>query len=185
MTVIAVLSILGLAIGTGVDYGINVKPEYNKAAGGYFEAAYWSDTPELMKKNLVQGRQGLVDLGLTPSMYGEYFSWDHTPDVKMSHQFDEIDALIERVDDVIKWRVQQDKSGDRDQMNDVYQAKLTSLREYMREDCGIDCVAVSAFVINKHPFHAYMFSLGWTIYTVLVLVALISGIRAAIVFERY
>jgi hypothetical protein len=137
-----------------VAFKVGPKYEYQEAVHGHIENACSSPTPELMKENLLLSRTGMVELGLTPDMYGRLMPWKQTPEWRMDYQYARIDALVERCDEIIAWRENQDLTSG--QIVDVYREKMDTLRAMIKDGTtmasSVDYLAYRAYMIENHPF---------------------------------
>ena len=145
-------AILGLFIGT-VAVGNMVGPSYQfqKAVHSHMVNAYLASTPELMEDQIALAIQGTKDLGLTADMYGKLMPWQQTPDWRMDYCYLHLQAIIDRCHEVIEWRNHQDLSSG--QVTDVYNQKMTNLRNFIVEGGYSDYAAKGAFYVNFHSFY--------------------------------
>ena len=144
--------ILGLFIGA-VAVGNMVGPSYQfqKAVHSHMVNAYLASTPELMEDQIALAIQGTKDLGLTADMYGKLMPWQQTPDWRMDYCYLHLQAIIDRCHEVIEWRNHQDLSSG--QVTDVYNQKMTNLRNFIVEGGYSDYAAKGAFYVNFHSFY--------------------------------
>ena len=150
--VLVIVTILFVAMAM-MAFKVGPKYDFQEAVHGHVLNAESSPTPELVIENLLLARTGMVDLGLTPDMYGRLMPWKQTPDWRMDYQYARIDAVIERCDEVIAWRDNQDLTSG--QIADVYKEKMDAIKELI-DDGGlsgdIDYLAYRAYMIEKHKF---------------------------------
>lgn len=150
--VLVIVTILFVTMAT-MAFKVGPKYDYKEAVGGHIDNAASSPTPELVKENLILARTGMEDLGLTPDMYGRFMPWKQTPEWRMDYQYARLDAIIERCDEVIAWRDNQDLTSG--QMADVYKEKMDAIKDLVEADdhwYGMDYIAYRAYMIENHQF---------------------------------
>ena len=154
-----------------VAFKVGPKYEFQEAVHGHIDNAYSSPTPELMKENMQLARTGMVELGLTPDMYGRLMPWKQTPEWRMDYQYARLDAILERCDEVIAWRDTQDLTSG--QIVDVYREKMDTVRDLISDGgsvrYSVDYLAYRAYMIENHPFlYLYTASIAMLLGTILV-----------------
>lgn len=128
------------------------RPEFNNKVHGHIENAYYANTPEFMIQELEAAEDGMRELGLDEGDWCDMRPWKQTPSCSMAYQYDHLDSIINRARDVQKWRDTQQAGAD--QLNDVYGAKMSDLRSFIKEDGWSDDVALNAYYVEHHPFYA-------------------------------
>jgi hypothetical protein len=162
---IALASILGawaiFGIACAVNYEFNTEVRWNKEVHGHMENAYYASTPELMVKELSLAVKGMHNLGLGNDDYAYMQPWKQTPDHRMDYEYAHMQAIIDRANDVIKWRDSQGDNGSGAQLNDVYGQKVDAVRHFMKDDGGwSDDIAHGAYYVVNYPFLAALSDFG-------------------------
>lgn len=140
----------------GIGYLINY--QYETKIGGYVNNAVDMNVPEKMLEQLNMAKQGMTNEGLTPELYGAMFF--KKPDNSMEFQYKHIDSIIERVQAVMEWREKTYANGTQiESLGDVYEQKMTNLRNFIKEDVRSDWIAHKAWVIKNYPWY-YVISFG-------------------------
>ena len=151
ITLILFGTLIGYSSVTGLMNKYNWSVQYNREIHSHMNNAYYADTPELMKEELNKAIDGMHNLGLTPDLYNDMRPWLHTPDNQMDYQYKHLQSVIERTDDVIRWK-QSDNTGT--QATDVYEAKMLALRHFIRDDGGwSDSIAAGAYYVKYHNIY--------------------------------
>ncbi len=165
--------------------GIVQNPAYVGAVGSHIENAYSSADPATMKLELLKAKQGMVDLKLTPDMYGRYWSWEKVPSTQMAWQYEHIDSTIVRIDEWQTWLNDQSSGNRTQQFNDVNSQKLKNLRDYIygTNDGNyrterVDVIAQDTYVTNYHTF-VYVFA-GWIVIILMVLASVFATLAAMV-----
>lgn len=155
--------------------------EYNKAVHGHVVNAYYAETPELVIENILLAKEGMEKLGLEPQHYSTLHSWKQTPDNKMSFQYDILDSVVSRAEEVITWRNQQQRTGGGDQLNDVYGDKIAKVKSFIYNNAEgwVDDIAQDAHIAQNHSWlwvanHSILTGVWLTIQTLLFVSALIT-----------
>lgn len=155
------LTLMGLAVGE-----ITVSKEFDKACHGHMENAYWSNTPELMIKELELYLDGIEELGIEEDDYGAFFSWDKTPDKRVSFWIEHVEGIINRTYSVISWRDQAYKNGSTpESLGDVYEQKMDNLRGFLKQGGWSDETVKDAYIIES--------ALWWYFYPVIAIIMII------------
>lgn len=151
--VLAVVTIFLVAMAS-VAFKVGPRYDFQEAVHGHIDNACSSPTPELMKENLLLARTGMVELGLTPDMYGKLMPWKQTPEWRMDYQYARLDAIVDRCDEIIAWRDAQDLTSG--QIVDVYREKMDTVKELISDGgsvrYSVDYLAYRAYMIENHPF---------------------------------
>ncbi len=147
---IAIVSILAMGA-FHYNYVVDVDYPYQVAVESHLWNAYYLPTPEAMKEEIGIAIQGMRDLGLTDDMYSYWFSWEKTPNRQMAFQYARLDEVINRIDAIILWR-DTGLEGNVEQFQDVYQAKIDSVRAMLVQKgyMTVDDIAQSAYLLNYH-----------------------------------
>lgn len=181
--ILIALLVFEVAYGAYVN-GIVAYPQFNKQVDGHVYNAINANDPATMKSELLAAKQGMRNLGLTPDMYGRYWSWEQNPDVSMQWQYQCIDSMIVRIDTWQQWQQSQFNrtTGEfSQQFTDVNSVQRAAMRGAMSEgDHGIDGIAQDTFHTWNFTF-VYVF-LGWVVLVNIVL--LILTILIAIGFKH-
>jgi len=149
-TIILIL-FAGLMVGTAA---LGPGYTYQKDVHGYMEQAYYSADPVLMQQNINLAKQGMLDLGLTPDMYGSFWYWEQTPERQMNWEYQHLNSIDVRCTEFIAWIHAQNDTGSQ-QMQDVYSQKLNNIREFVKNDGGwSDDIAQAAYFTNFNVFFA-------------------------------
>jgi Flp pilus assembly protein TadB len=151
-----VIFLIFILIGFGV-YWYYVNYTYERDIGAYFDNAVDCITPECILIQLNDGRQAIVDAGLTEDMYGVFIF--KKPDNSMKFQYQHIDAIIERAESVQDWKDKVYANGTQaETMKDVYTEKMDNLRNYIiGEGYRSDWIAKDTWMIKNHLFIYF----GW------------------------
>lgn len=161
----------------------NTDVNYNRNVHSYMENAYYASTPELMIDQLEMAVKGMHKLGLTDNMYDTLLPWKQLPDHQMKYEYQHMQAIIDRANDVVAWREEQSHAQGGSQLGDVYGQKVDALRNFMKNDGGwSDKLAYAAYYVNKvTPIAMYNTFAGFLIYLPLIIATIISvaiGVRA-------
>jgi hypothetical protein len=145
--ILAVLILSGLFI-FGYDYLLNY--QYEKVIGSYMDNAKDMNTPDKMLEQLNLAKEGMINEGLKPTDYGAYFF--KKPDNSMEFQYKHLDSIIERVNAVQEWktRTYSNESTQTESLGDVYETKMTNLRNFIMEDTRSDWIAKDTWFIKNH-----------------------------------
>ena len=123
---------------------------YREEIGDHFDNADKMNTPEAIIAELELAKAGMHKLGLENDMYSRWFTWEQTPHHRMSYQYELVDTIIQRAWDVIEWKnITYEDNTTTDNLNDVYNEKVRSLRGMISDDT--DSVARGAYMMNVHP----------------------------------
>jgi len=175
--IVAVLSILSI-VGLHLYDSVVLFPTYNRAVHSHMENAYFANTPELMKKELLLSVSGMKELGLKEDMYSVVLPWEMTPEKRMDYQFSHLESIISRIDSVGEWRKNvYEKGGTQESLGDVYEIKMDNLRNFLKEDSWSDWIAEGAFYANVYSWFVWAnILLGWLLVLSLISTA-VSGAR--------
>jgi len=157
-------------------YGFYVDYQYERDIGAYFDNARDCITPECILVQLNDGKQAIVDYGLTEDMYGALIF--KKPDNSMKFQFQHLDAIIERAEAVKIWKEKSySDEGVGETMKDVYNEKMDNLRKYIHaEGARSDWIAKSTWYVNNHKLYYlwYIVSLSLLVLIVLLFIVTLS-----------
>lgn len=146
--------------------------QYEKVIGSYMDNAKDMNTPDKMLEQLNFAKQGMINEGLTEDLYG---AWIFTkPDNSMKFQYQHIDSIIERVKAVQQWQIKiygNESNTQTENLGDVYETKMTNLRNFIMETTRSDWIAKDTWYVNKHFFY-YM---AIPIYLILLLLGFLGG----------
>ena len=150
---------------------------------GHMENAYYADTPDLMIAELEKAKQGMKDLGLEEDMYGAFWPWGKTPDMRMDYQYKHIDAIIDRA-----WAVQEwinitygENATTTEYLGDVYEQKMKNVRKFIQDEGWSDDIAHEAYFVNYHIFYYF---LPWWI-GIIILLSIIYVIKQISVLDGF
>lgn len=165
--VIALTIVISMVVLTifQLNYAINVDYRYNKKIGAYLANAYDASTFEIMKEYYIKAKQGMLDEGLTPDLYGKWFYWEQTPDWQMNYTYRYIDGLIARCDHYIN----QTKQGNITPLTDVYNQMIENLRNESQRNGPVDWAARPAWMIKNAPLYYW----GWGVWLCVILLAVV------------
>lgn len=156
-------------------YSVYVDYQYEKSIGAYFENAEDCINPECILGQIKQGRQSIIDAGLTEDLYGAWIF--RKPTNSMSFQYTHIDSIIERAEAITQWKEQvysNQSSGE--VLGDVYTEKMDNLRKYITgQTVGefgsrSDWIAKDAWYQKNHFFIA---NFGFPTGALLIILALL------------
>ncbi len=157
---IVLVSILAIIMASGFHlfYATDVAYPYRVEVSSHITNAYNVQTPEELMKEITLSMEGMRTLGLEDHMSDAYFWWDKNPSNKMVFQYKYLNQIIERAESVIEWRdTEFAESGDREQFQDLYQAKMDSLKDMIKrghhDDLGADWIAKGAYLLAYHPIY--------------------------------
>jgi hypothetical protein len=151
LATLAILTVL-VSIATSFCIGIIVEYPYQKTIGAYINNADDASTPELMKQELVLARNGMIDQGLTPDLYGKFWWWQQTDDWKMNYTYAYIEGLINRTEYVIVWRNTNINASVSTSLQDVYDQMLANLRTEYHRNGPIDWATYPTWVLKHHTW---------------------------------
>ncbi len=152
---IIILLVIGLLGFVVYDYYTHY--QYDKQIGSYMNNAIDMVAPEPMLVQVQSAKQGMIDAGLTNEDYGALIF--KKPDNSMKFQYQHIDAIIERINAVIDWKtkVYSENSTSSETLGDVYETKMTNLRQYIKgetleDNSGTrsDWIAENAWFVKYH-----------------------------------
>lgn len=171
--ILATLIICPLLIGIMIISGA-MGPGYTfqYEVHGHMENAYYADTPDLMIEELEMAKQGMEDLGLTQDMYGAYWPWGKTPDMRMDYQYKHIDAILERAQAIWDWyntTYLGENITTTEHLGDVYEEKMANVRMFIQDEGWSDDIAHEAYFVNYHLFYYF---LPWWMFIVILLSAI-------------
>lgn len=137
-------------------YLVFVDWSYESKIGSYMNNAYDVNTPEKMLEQLNLAKSAMIKQGLTENMYGAIIF--KKPDNQMSFQYKHLDSIIERVKAVDTWykATYKSESMGTETLGDVYEQKMTNLRNFIMEEVRSDWIARNTWYIHHHPT-AYLF----------------------------
>jgi len=141
---------------------MNVMYPYNKKIGAFLANAYDASTFELMKENYIKAKQGMIDEGLTPDLYGKWFDWEKTADWQMNYTYQYMDGLIARCD----YYINQTKQANISPFTDIYNQMIQNLRDESQRNGPVDWAARPAWVIKYAPL--YYWGMAVWIFTIAV-----------------
>jgi len=148
MIVSAILLVMVIVIGV---YGYFVNYQYENKIGAYMDNAKDMNTPSRMIEQLQLAKQGMIDAGLTENDYGAM--WFKKPDNSMTFQYQHLDSIIERARAVEEWRQKtygNDSSTQTESLGDVYESKMTNLRNFIMETTRSDWIAKNAWYVKYY-----------------------------------
>ena len=147
--VFAILTFIGLAFS---HYYVGY--QYERDIGSHMDNAKDMNTPSRMLEELNLAKQGMRNAGLNDNMYGAWIF--KKPDNSMAFQYEHLDSIIERVKAVEEWRQKtygKDSAGMTENLGDVYEAKMTNLRQFIMETTRSDWIARDTWYIKNHFFY--------------------------------
>jgi len=162
-----------------VNYVINVAYPYNKKIGAYLANAYDASTLELMKENYIRAKQGMIDEGLTPDLYGKWFDWEKTADWHMNYTYQYIDGLIARCD----YYINQTKQANISPFTDIYNQMIQNLRDESQRNGPVDWAAWPAWEIKYAPLYYLAGMAVWTFTLAACLVIILIAVAYALESE--
>ncbi len=164
------LILFGLISFSCYQYYVDYK--YETIIGSYMLNAKDMNTPDKMLEQLQMARQGMINAGLTDNDYGVFIF--KKPDNSMKFQYSHIDSIIERVEAVQQWKESTYGSDSvaTENMGDVYEAKMTNLRNFIMEDTRSDWIAKDAWYVKYH----FILYISWMVYMCSVLIECILAI---------
>ena len=115
-----------------------------------------------MLEQLQNGRQAMINEGLTEDLYGAWIF--KKPDNSMKFQYQHLDGVIERVKSVIEWKrkISGNNSDTTEIMKDVYNEKMDNLRNYIQGETSEKIIASrSDWIASDAWWLKYHFILGW------------------------
>ena len=140
-------------------YSIFANWQYEQKIGSYMDNAYDMNTPSRMLEQLQNAKLGMVNEGLSPEMYGAIIF--KKPSNRMDFQYQHIDSIKERVEAVQTWYQETYLSDNQltETLGDVYEQKMTNLRQFIMEDVRSDWIAKNTWFIHHHPI-IYIINFG-------------------------
>lgn len=148
--IMLLISMVWMVYDTAADFITGPDFEYEREVRSHIDNAKNAKTPDLMVVELELAVDGMHNLGLNETLYSKIMHYNKVPDKTMEYQYALMDSAIQRCNEVIEWR---DAQGmDSGEINDVYTAKITALKDDLG---GIDNIASKAFLVNFYPWFAY------------------------------
>ncbi len=138
-----------------LNYATNVAYPYRMEVSSHIENAYGVQTPEELIQEVELAVEGMRGLSLQDHMSMAYFWWDKLPSNSMAFQYEYLDQILIRAEAVIEWRdTEFAEAGGREQFQDLYQAKMGSLKDMLRRGydyhLGADWIAADAYLLAFH-----------------------------------
>jgi len=152
ITVISIVVII-YAFGVWVDY------DYERRIGAFMNNAVDMNTPGRMLEQLDKAEAGMRAEGLVETDYGALIF--KKEDNSMRFQYQHIDSIRERINAVQTWLDQNynNNTGTTETLGDVYEEKMTNLRNFIKEDVRSDWIAKRAWTIKHYPWY-YIVTFG-------------------------
>lgn len=178
ITIAALIVLFGIVLGItlGARSAFVIEPEINDKFHSHMRNAYYSNTPELMIQELTAAKEGMLNAGLTPDMYSDMRPWKQTPNHQMKWQYEHIDSIIRRAQEVQAWARSNSGSASGQQMTDVYETKMDNLRAFIKEDGWSDGIAHEAYYANFYPKTEYWSDFSGVNALVIVPILILSGV---------
>jgi hypothetical protein len=161
LTIGIVLGLLGVGIfaSAAIETITKYNPEYKNAVHTYVDQAYWTNDPVAQKENLTKAVAGMHQLGLTDGMSWELFDWNQQTSESMKAQYGQMNAIIALCDKAINLNQSDvnyafNYAQITTQIHNNICAKSGSGDSATTNWC--DEVAEGAFMLNMHPWNAYM-----------------------------
>ncbi len=161
----ALLMVLGS--GFHLYYATDVAYPYRVGVGSHLANALSVQTPEELIREVGLAEEGMRNLGLEDHMSRAYFWWDKLPSNNMAFQYEYLNQIRERAESVIAWR-ESALGNNTEQFQDVYEAKMGSLKAMIHRGCGgkpdpvcADWIAEPAYLLAYHKI--YYVGVGLTI----------------------
>ena len=167
--VIIVLSILSITVLGFAHYYVHF--QYERVIGSYMDNAKDMNTPDKMLEQLQAAKQGMINEGLAEDMYGAWLF--KKPDNSMKFQYEHLDSIIERVKAVQEWKDKTYSNSSNTQtesLGDVYEQKMTNLRNFIMEDTRSDWIAKDAWYVHKHFFFYLPVDFVYLVLIILVII---------------
>jgi len=151
LTLFAVSALfLLIAAGMGINFSVSVVPEYNKAVRGHINLARSASDLDLIESEINLSISGMRELGLDEGLYGSVFEWKKTPDNCMRAQYDKLDSVLRRIDEMRQWlAIMKNGSLTGEIVTDQYDIKMDAIRSDID-----DSIAYRSWLAKNHPFHA-------------------------------
>lgn len=181
----AILAILGLTwiIGAGIYMMVGPGYQFKNEVHGHMENAYVSNTPTEFIAELREAKQGMIDIGLKPEMYGAVLPWHKTADMRMDYWYRHIDGVIERAQSA---RVDCDPNRQsRDTLTDICEQKMTNLRTFLKEGGWSDEVPKEAYYANYYPLLYFNWTIFWFVFILPALALCVTGLVQVRIYENW
>lgn len=127
-----------------------VRPDYKNEVGSYYDAAANAQTPELFKQNIQRAKSGLIATGLKSGDCSGHMPWNKVYTKCYDYVIAQLDALLARADDVIRWRDSRDRQIA--EGGDGYGEKMRNLRVSVEE---VRDVSYYMWKLHEHPVISY------------------------------
>ena len=167
-----ILVLIGLPV-----YGYVIGYQYERDIGSYMSNAVDMVAPEAMLGQVQLSKQAMIDAGLNEDDYGAWIF--KKPSNSMKFQYQHLDSIEERINAVIIWKKQTYGVGstNTESLGDVYEQKMTNLRNYINGETSdsigsarSDWIAEDAWWLKNH-FMLKVFGLWiWLLILILAII---------------
>ena len=148
------------------EYAFGVSIPIKQEVLTYENAAYYMYDPLVIVQTLNRTLQGIENLGLEPEDNAALFVWDQNYRHTVGYTIDQINSIIDYGYTVIEWKEQSYHNNTViENVNDVYAAKVTKLRE-LSNDADTNVIEVA--YCFKYGYNIYPYGALYTLFGLLV-----------------